>query len=156
MTFGIKVLFNTIMINRIITRPAGLDLDSPGRRDYYVALEHDTLWGDHLIPLTVWVGAETEDNKGLVAFGSTHGNEIEGPVALRHLLDGIKIEDVRGRIILIPILNPAAFKTNTRDSESEDGVNLNRAFVDDAGHSPALSGITHRIADFVRKYIWPK
>lgn len=144
------------MINRIITRPSDLDLNSPGRRDYYVALEHDTLWGDHLIPLTVWVGDETEDEKGLVAFGSTHGNEIEGPVALRHLLDEIKIENVRGRIILIPILNAAAFKTNTRDSVSEDGVNLNRAFVDDAGHSPALSGITHRIANFVREYIWPK
>ncbi len=34
---------------RRIVKPADLDLDSPGRRDYYVALEHDTMWGSHLI-----------------------------------------------------------------------------------------------------------
>ena len=41
---------------RIIARPDKLDLDSPGRRDYWVALEHDSIWGDHLLPLTVFVG----------------------------------------------------------------------------------------------------
>ena len=79
-------------IQRIIARPHELDLDSPGRRDYFVALEHDSLWGDHLIPLTVFVGADAKENEGLVAFGANHGNEIEGPVALKNLLDEIKIE----------------------------------------------------------------
>lgn len=143
-------------MNRTITRPNGLDLDSPGRRDYLVALEHDTTWGDHLIPLTVWVGPETISGKGLVAFGSNHGNEYEGPVALKHLLKEIKTEDVRGRIILVPVLNVPAFKSGTRDTVTEDGVNLNRAFVDGAGKTPALAGITHRIAAFVRDYIWPR
>ena len=27
-------------------------------RDYWVALEHDSIWGDHLIPLTVFVGPQ--------------------------------------------------------------------------------------------------
>ena len=72
--------------SRLITRPAQLDLDSPGRRDYWVALEHDSIWGDHLIPLTVWVGPEAKSGEGLVAFGSNHGNEYEGPIALKHLL----------------------------------------------------------------------
>ena len=54
-------------MNRIIVRPDRLDLDSPGRRDYQVALEHDSVWGDHLIPLTVWVGPEASDDRGLVA-----------------------------------------------------------------------------------------
>jgi len=143
-------------VTRIIARPSALDLDSPGRRDYYVALEHDSNWADHLIPLTIFVGPEAEDDKGLVSFGSNHGNEYEGPVALKHLLNEIKIEDVRGRIILIPVLNPAAFKSGTRCTVTEDGVNLNRAFVDGAGKTPALAGITHRIAAFVREYIWPR
>lgn len=141
---------------RIITRPAGLDLDSPGRRDYLVALEHDSIWGDHLMPLTVWVGPEAATGKGLVAFGANHGNEYEGPVALKHLIREIKTEDVRGRIILIPVLNTPAFKSGTRDTVTEDRVNLNRAFVDGAGKTPALNGITHRIAAFVREYIWPR
>src|SRR5262249_44525712 len=43
----------------------------------------------------------------------------------------------------------------TRESAAEDGVNLNRAFVEGAGKTAALGGITHRIAAFVREFIWP-
>lgn len=141
---------------RTIVRPEQLDLDSPGRRDYWLALEHDSIWGDHLIPLTVFVGPDAHEGEGLVAFGSNHGNEYEGPVVIKHLLREIDIEQVSGRIILIPVLNPCAFRAGTRESTLDDGVNLNRAFVDGAGVTPALSGITHRIVGFVREYIWPR
>ncbi|MEX1041503.1 MAG: succinylglutamate desuccinylase/aspartoacylase family protein [Pirellulaceae bacterium] len=141
---------------RIVARPNQLDLDSPGRRDYWVALEHDSIWGDHLIPLTVWVGPEAKPDEGLVAFGSNHGNEYEGPVALKNLMRKIRLEDVRGRIIFIPVLNPSAFRAGTRESTPDDRVNLNRAFVEGAGVTPALGGITHRIAAFVRGHIWPR
>lgn len=140
---------------REIVRPCKLDLDSPGRRDYFVALEHDSIWGDHLIPLTVFVGPEANPGQGLVAFGSNHGNEYEGPVVLKNLLAEIQLADVRGRIILVPVLNPSAFHAGSRES-ADDGVNLNRAFVDGAGRTPALNGITHRIAAFVRECIWPR
>ncbi|MBS0264612.1 MAG: succinylglutamate desuccinylase/aspartoacylase family protein [Planctomycetes bacterium] len=143
-------------MERQVARPHQLDLDSPGRRDYWVALEHDSIWGDHLIPLTVWVGPEAQPQAGLVAFGSNHGNEYEGPVVLKHLLREIRLDDVRGRIILIPVLNPSAFRAGTRESTPDDRVNLNRAFVPGAGEQPALSGITHRIAAFVRQYLWPR
>ena len=143
-------------MERKTVRPEGLDLDSPGRRDYWLALEHDSIWGDHLMPLTVFVGPEAKDGEGLVSFGSNHGNEYEGPVVLKHLIRDIDIKDVRGRMILIPVLNPAAFLAGTRESQQEDGINLNRAFVDGAGKTSALSGITHRIAAFVRDYIWPR
>jgi predicted deacylase len=142
-------------MERLVVRPTSLDLDSPGRRDYWVALEHDSIWGDHLLPLTVLVGPEAQSGRGLVAFGSNHGNEYEGPVALKHLLRELRIEDVRGRIILVPVLNPSAFLAGTRES-ADDGVNLNRAFVEGAGKTPALAGITHRVAAFVREFIWPR
>jgi N2-acetyl-L-2,4-diaminobutanoate deacetylase len=144
------------MPDRPIVRPDKLDLDSPGRRDYWVALEHDSIWGDHLIPLTVFVGPLAKPGQGLLATGSNHGNEYEGPVVLKHLIREIKLDDVLGRIILIPVLNPAAFLAGTRESTLDDGVNLNRAFVDGAGTTPALGGITHRIAAFVRQYLWPR
>jgi N-alpha-acetyl-L-2,4-diaminobutyrate deacetylase len=143
-------------ICRIIVRPEALDLDSPGRRDDDVALEHDSLWGDHLIPLTVWVGPEAEAGRGLVAFGSNHGNEYEGPVALKGLLHSIDAAQVRGRIIIVPVLNAPAFRSATRNTVTEDNVNLNRAFVEGAGSVPALAGITHRIAAWVRAAIWPR
>ena len=50
--------------------------------------------------------------------------------------------------------NPSAFGANSRSS-ADDGVNLNRAFVEGAGKIP-LSGITYRIAAFVREFIWPR
>lgn len=143
-------------MTRTVARPLQLDLDSPGRRDYWVALEHDSIWGDHLIPLTVWVGPEARPDEGLVAFGSNHGNEYEGPVVLKRLMSEIRLEDVRGRIILVPVLNPSAFRAGTRESRPDDGVNLNRAFVEGAGVTPALAGITHRIAAFVRGSLWPR
>ena len=144
------------MTTRQIVRPEGLDLDLPGRRDYWLALEHDSIWGDHLMPLTVMVGRNVQPGRGLVAFGSNHGNEYEGPMAIKRLLHEINPTDVLGRIILIPVLNMAAFHAGTRESTLDDGVNLNRAFVEGAGKTPALSGITHRIAAFVRDHIWPR
>ena len=47
--------------------------------------------------------------QGIVAFGSNHGNEYEGPVALKRLLREIQLGDVRGRIILVPVLNRQHF-----------------------------------------------
>lgn len=141
---------------RQVVPPDELDLESPGRRDYWVALEHDTMWGAQLIPLTVLVGPEAAPGRGVVAFGSTHGNEYEGPTAIKTILNEIDLADVLGRIILIPVLNVQAFRTGTRDSVGADGVNLNRAFVEGAGRQPGLTGITHRIADFVRRSIWPQ
>lgn len=144
-------------MQRHIAQPARLDLDSPGRRDYWVAIEHDTMWGAHFVPLTVIVGpdAAAHPERGLVAFGATHGNEYEGPVAIKQLLHEIRTEDVLGRMILVPVLNAAAFRIGQRDSMEDDRVNLNRAFVDNAGVAP-LGGATHRIAQFVREFIWPR
>ena len=140
---------------RNIVHPGQLDLESPGRRDYWVALGHTSIWGSHLIPLTVMVGPQAKDGEGLVAFGACHGNEYEGPVAIKHLLREIRTEDVLGRILLVPVLNVAAFRVGDRESTGDDGYNLNRVFVEGAGTTPAMAGITHRIAAFVREAIWP-
>ena len=68
------------------------------------------------MPLTVMVGREAQTGRGLVAFGSNHGNEYEGPIAIKRLLQEISPADVLGRIILIPVLNMAAFHAGTRES----------------------------------------
>ncbi len=142
-------------MTRRVVRRDDVDLESRGRRDYWVAVEHDSIWGDHLIPLTVVVGEKAEPGRGLAAFGATHGDEYEGPVAIRRFLSEIETEAVLGRLILVPVLNPAAFRVSARDSALDDGVNLNRAFVEGAGTSPGLTGVTHRIAAMVREVIWP-
>ena len=102
--------------------PHELDFDTPGRRDYWVLLEHDSIWGFHRIPLTVWVGPQAQPGRGVAASGANHGNEYEGPVVLKHLLKQLRAEDVLGRIILVPVLNPAAFGSGARESVADDGV----------------------------------
>jgi N-alpha-acetyl-L-2,4-diaminobutyrate deacetylase len=142
-------------MTRDIVSPQQVDLESPGRRDYWVALGHTSVWGSHLIPMTVIVGPQAQPGEGLVAFGANHGNEYEGPVAIKNLLREIRTEDVMGRMVLVPVLNVAAFHAGTRESTADDGYNLNRVWVEGAGTTPALAGITHRIVDFVRTVIWP-
>jgi N2-acetyl-L-2,4-diaminobutanoate deacetylase len=151
----LRVRLDEFVSTRSVVRPEELDFESPGRRDYWIALEHDHDWADHLIPLTVWVGRNASAGRGLVACGANHGNEYEGPVALKHLLRELDINQVIGRIILVPVLNVSAFRTGSRASIADDGVNLNRAFVNGVGVNPALSGITHRVAQFWREFIWP-
>lgn len=138
------------MTPRAIVNFEALDFETPGRRDYFVTLEHTTLWAHHLIPVTVLVGPDARPGRGLLAIGSTHGDEIEGPVAIKHLLREIRIEDVLGRILLVPVLNTMAFRANRRETP-DDGVNLNRAFPGDAKGS-----VTHRLADFVTRFLFPQ
>ena len=85
-----------------------------------------------------------------MAIGSTHGNEYEGPAAIKHLVHELTADQVCGRIILVPVLNVVAFKAGTRDSP-DDGVNLNRAFPGEVNGS-----ITNRLADFITRYIFPQ
>src|SRR5882672_4712251 len=137
-------------MTRTIVSPEQLDFETPGRRDYHVKLEHTTIWAHHLIPITVIVGPNAKPGRGLVAIGSTHGDELEGPVAVKHLLREIRTDDVPGRIILIPVLNPMAFKANRRETP-DDGVNFNRAFPGDPKGS-----VTVRLADMVTRFIFPQ
>jgi N-alpha-acetyl-L-2,4-diaminobutyrate deacetylase len=136
-------------MTRIMVSPEAVDVDTPGRRDYFVKLEHTSIWAHHLIPITVIVGREAKPGRGILAIGSTHGDEMEGPVAIKHLVGDLKTEDVLGRIILVPVLNVMAFKANRRETP-DDGVNLNRAFPGDPKGS-----VTYRLADFVTRFLFP-
>lgn len=137
-------------MSRVIVDPTGLDFDTPGRRDYHVKLEHTTLWAHHLIPVTVMVGPSAKPGRGVLATGSTHGDEIEGPVAIKNLLREIRTEDVLGRLILVPVLNVMAFRANRRETP-DDGGNLNRAFPGDPKGT-----VTSRLADFVTRTLFPQ
>ena len=93
---------------------ADVDLESPGRRDYLVALPHDSIWGDHLVPLTVLDRPERTTGPWAGGVRGTHGDEYEGPIALAHLRREIDPVDVLGRIILVPVLNRPAFAAGAR------------------------------------------
>jgi predicted deacylase len=69
-----------------------------------------------------------EPGPSLVVMGAVHGNEVCGAHALARALDDLvqgRLVLQRGRLTLVPVANPLAFKQNTREGER----NLNRSFV---------------------------
>ena len=70
-----------------------------------------------------------------------HGDEDEGPITLRKLVNELKAEDIQGQVIIVPYLNFPAVLAGTRLSPV-DGQNMNRSF-------PGIldGSMTQKIAD---------
>src|ERR1044072_7479558 len=120
-----------------------LDLDRPGKRHGYFRVPYshnDSAWANILIPITVVTGGR---GPTVLAFGGTHGDEFEGPVALMKLARSLDPDSMQGRVILVPALNLPAVRAGTRLSPI-DSVNLNRAFPGEYLGDP-----TNLIAHFV-------
>jgi predicted deacylase len=131
-----------------------IDFNKPGKHHYQIAFHLDSTWGYSLVPLTVINGLREPKSQsappGVVAFGGTHGNEYEGPVAVKRLCRDLEAAEMCGRVILVPQLSESACVANTRTSPL-DGVNMNRAFPGNPRGS-----ISYRIADFVKTRIFPQ
>jgi predicted deacylase len=82
--------------------------------------------------------------------GANHGAEYEGSIAIMHLMRELKLEQLHGRLILIPALNFPAYLNGTRTSPL-DGGNLNRLFPGDANGTP-----TQMIAHYIETELMPK
>lgn len=63
-----------------------------------------------------------------------HGDEVAGVHAVQELLEA-GLRPARGRLLLIPVMNPGAYRA--RERAAPGGLDLNRCFPGDAG-SPAL------------------
>lgn len=141
------------MSTTIVHHPSQIDFDKPGKTHYRLAFHLDSGWGSSLVPITIINGyrdgkASTTPH-GLAAFGGTHGNEWEGQVAVKRLCQELDPTEVSGKIILMPQLSESACAANQRISPL-DRVNMNRAFPGNARGT-----ISYRIADFVKRYIFP-
>lgn len=119
-----------------------IDWDRPGARFYHVPFTFDNAWGRVRVPL--YVACAPRPGATVAAIGGTHGDEYEGPVGLKNLIQALDPATlVAGRLIVIPVLNVPAFQAGQRGSPL-DGVNMNRAFPGRADGT-----ITSRIARFV-------
>jgi len=83
------------------------------------------------------------DGPTVLFTGGNHGDEYEGPIALRKLANELKAEDIQGQVIIVPYLNYPAVLAGTRLSPV-DGLNMNRSFPGNPEGS-----MTQEIADFV-------
>ncbi len=75
----------------------------------------------------------------LLIFGGIHGDEFEPMAAIRRLAKSIDRASLRGRVVLVPVVNEPAFVRGMRTAE--DGLDLARTFPGNPSGS-----ITERIA----------
>ena len=92
--------------------------------------EHDLLMRAAAQPEVLqWhTWASVNPGPALVVLGSVHGNERSGATAIARAIDDFQHGRAvlkRGRLTLVPVANPLAFRQNTREGER----NLNRRFV---------------------------
>jgi N-alpha-acetyl-L-2,4-diaminobutyrate deacetylase len=125
--------------------PCTIDLDGVGRSVGHFAVpwsRDESGWGNLMTPIAVIANG---DGPTILLTGGNHGDEFEGPVALRRLIHELDPSVVSGRVIVVPGLNQAALKVGRRLSPI-DGGNLNRSFPGNPIGTP-----TERVADFVQR-----
>jgi uncharacterized protein len=126
-----------------------VDCDAPGRQIGWLRVPHSVTRSAYgVVPVPIAVLNNGEGPRILLT-GGTHGDEYEGQVVLTRLIRQLKVEDIRGRLIVIPALNTPAAISGTRISPLDDG-NLNRAFPGDPDGGP-----TWKIADYVQNHLVP-
>lgn len=125
-----------------ITPVSKIDWESKGARCYSVPFTSDGMWARTRMPL--YVASSGKPGKTIVAIGATHGDEYEGPVALKNLINTFDPNRlVEGRLIVVPVFTVSAFFADQR-AAVDDGVNMNRAFPGKADGT-----ITYRMARFM-------
>lgn len=126
-----------------------VEFERQGRQISVLRLPHSSnTSGYGSIPIPIGVIAHGVGPTVLLT-GATHGDEYEGPLALAEMIRDLPIEDVRGRLIIIPTLNAPAALAGLRNSPI-DGKNLNRCFPGQAAGSA-----TEQIAHYVTEFLLP-
>ncbi|MGR3983791.1 MAG: N(2)-acetyl-L-2,4-diaminobutanoate deacetylase DoeB [Gammaproteobacteria bacterium] len=126
-----------------------LDFDADGIQHGHLKLPHSdnrSAWGAVMTPLSV---IKNGDGATALLSGGNHGDEYEGPTALLDLARRIEPAHVRGRIIIVPMMNHPACLAGTRTSPL-DRMNMNRVFPGRADGGP-----TEKIADYFRRTLLP-
>lgn len=126
-----------------------VDFELDGVQHGYLKLpySHDgSAWGSIMTPLTAF---KNGDGPTALLTGGNHGDEYEGPIALFGLTTELDINEISGRIIIIPAMNYPAFRAGRRTSPIDSG-NLNRSFPGNPKGS-----VTEKIADYFQRKLLP-
>jgi predicted deacylase len=125
-----------------------LDLDAPGKHFGQLELprsNNSSGWSHLFIPIVTIRGG---DGPTALVFGGVHGDEPEGQVAALNLARSTRVEDVPGRLIVVPCASPEASRAYTRLWPS--GANLNRSFPGAPDGPP-----DEQLADFITRFLFP-
>lgn len=126
-----------------------IPLDAEGRHVGSLdLLVSDNEHSGAIIPIPIVV-LKNGDGPTILLSGGTHGDEDQGQLVIRRLIAELRVEQIRGRIILLPALNLPAVRSHTRVSPIDKG-NLNRSYPGDPAKGPTAS-----IAHFVTTQLMP-
>lgn len=80
------------------------------------------------------VAIATGQDPGRTVFVSAgvHGDEVNGVEVVQRLMGRLALEELRGTVIFLPLINVAGFRAGVR-TLPQDGKDLNRCFPGDAG-----------------------
>lgn len=98
-------------------------------------------------------GSERKDAPTLVVTAGVHGCEYVGIEAAFRLAEHLSQRNLRGNVIILPIVNQSGFVGGYKRIVPEDGVNLNRAFPSNVSINTGLSA---HIAKAIERYIYPE
>jgi predicted deacylase len=94
--------------------------------------------------LPMWLVNGSADGPTLVVTGGVHAAEYASIAAALELGRSLEPRELRGRVIVVPVMNMAAFTARSIYVCPLDGRNLNRVFPGDAGGTAS-----EQIADWV-------
>ena len=103
-----------------------------------------THWFSPTLPLHVF-DAEEAGPTAVIQAG-IHGDEVAGVHALQELLEA-EYRPTRGRLIVVPVMNPAAYRARQR--KAEGGLDLNRCFPGDADATEPERRLARRFMDLM-------
>ena len=127
-----------------------IDLHQDGHNVGYLAVTHSNNQHAYgLIPIPIAVIRNGDGPTALITAGN-HGDEYEGAIIARRLIQALSANDISGRLIVIPALNYPAVLADARVSPLDDG-NMNRAYPGSASASP-----TFAIAHYVESVLLPQ
>lgn len=113
-----------------------VDFAAEGKQSGYLRVPHSThrsAYGWIAVPVTV---LRNGTGPTLVLSAGVHGDEYEGQIAVASLARQLDASDIRGRLILLPVVNMPAAEAGTRVSPV-DGGNLNRLYPGDPKGTPS-------------------
>jgi len=122
------------MTDTLIT--SEVDLEAEGKQAGYLRVPHSThrsAYGWIAVPVTV---LRNGAGPTLVITAGVHGDEYEGQIAVATLARELHDTKIRGRLILLPMLNAPAAEAGLRVSPLDDG-NLNRLYPGDPRGTPS-------------------
>lgn len=109
-----------------------IDIQSEGVQTGFIQVPYSSNRSAYgFVPIPIVVAKRGSGPTALLTAG-VHGDEYEGPLLLTRLIQSLDAMDLAGRLIILPVVNLAAFRDGSRNSMADE-INFNRWF---GGASP--------------------